>query len=74
MIILEIKGKITEMKNSQDGLNSRFEIIETTNNYLETELLIYRVGVCLTPLRNFQEIRRVLLVPHLCRYLPLSEP
>lgn len=58
-IILEITGKITEMKNSQDGLNGRSEIIETTNNYLEMELLIYRAGVCFTPLRNFQEIRRV---------------
>lgn len=49
MIILEIKGKITEMKNSQDGLNSRLKITEESNNSLEMELLIHRVGVSLNP-------------------------
>lgn len=29
-IILEIKGKLTEVKNSRDGLNSRFETVEET--------------------------------------------
>ena len=49
MIILEIKGKITEMKNSQDGLNSRLKITEESNNYLEMEVLIHRVGVSVNP-------------------------
>lgn len=49
MIILEIKGKITEMRNSQDRLNSRLKITEESNNHLEMELLIHRVGVRLNP-------------------------
>lgn len=67
MIILEIKGKITEMKNSQDGLNSRLKITEESNNYLEMELLIHRVDVSLYPQEIFRKFCRVLLVPPLCQ-------
>lgn len=67
MIILEIKGNITEMKNSQDGLNSRLKITEESNNHLEMKLLIHRVGVRLNPYEIFRKFSRVLLVPHLCQ-------